>query len=354
MIDFLETRLQKRKDQGLLRALQQPCGLIDLTSNDYFGFAKESETGSQTGGATGSRLLTGNHPFYEKLEERIRKFHRAESCLIYNSGYSANLGLISALGTEEVTFFYDIEIHASLVDGMRLSKAKSLPFRHNDLDSLEKRLKRGSPPFFVLIESIYSLSGGSAPLQEIVSLCSRYGAGLIVDEAHATGIRGPKGEGLVFELGLEADVFARVHTFSKALGAHGACVLGNALLKEYLLNFSRPLIYTTTLPMAALARIESSYAKLPKEAKTHQEKLHRLTAYFRERTGAQNGQSPIQPLYIAGIEKVRSLSKRLKEKGLDVRAILPPTASRGKESLRVVLHSFNREAEIDLLVETLQ
>ncbi len=353
-MNFMDARLQKRKDQGLLRALQQPCGLVDLTSNDYFGFAKEDDSGSRTGGSTGSRLLTGHHPFYEKLEERIRKFHGAESCLIYNSGYSANLGLISALGMEEVTFIYDIEIHASMVDGMRLSRARCIPFRHNDLDFLEKRLKKGSPPFFVLVESIYSISGTCAPLQEMVSLCSEYGAGLIVDEAHATGIRGPKGEGLVYELGLESAVFARVHTFSKALGAHGACVLGNALLKEYLLNFSRPLIYTTALPTAALARIESSYVKLPKEAKSHQERLHRLTAYFRERTGVQNGQSPIQPLYIADIEKVGNLSKRLKEKGLDVRAIVPPTAPRGKESLRVVLHSFNREAEIDLLVEALQ
>jgi 8-amino-7-oxononanoate synthase len=353
MIDFLEARLQKRKDQGLLRTLQFGSGLIDLTSNDYFGFAK-SETSRWASGSSGSRLLTGHHPFYEKLEERIRKFHGAESCLIYNSGYTANLGLISALGTEEVTFLYDLEIHASMRDGMRLSRARSLPFRHNDLDSLEQRLKKGSPPFFVLVESIYSISGSSAPLQEMASLCSQYGAGLIVDEAHATGIRGPTGEGLVFELGLSSKVFARVHTFSKALGAHGGCVLGSRALKEYLLNFSRPLIYTTALPAHALELIESSYEKLQKEVKSHQEKIRILSVYFKERLGGQNRESPIQPLYIAGVEKVKGLSKKLKEKGLDVRAILAPTAPRGKESLRVVLHSFNQESEIDLLAKGLE
>ena len=348
---FLDIRLQKRRDQGLLRSLQSTVGLVDLTSNDYFGFAQGGNLvqGNARTGSTGSRLLTGNHPFYEELEDQIAKFHQAESCLIYNSGYIANLGLLSALGTETATFLYDFEIHASMVDGMRLSDAKKLPFRHNDLESLERRLKNAHLPIFILVESIYSISGEFAPLQEIAILCERFGANLIVDEAHGTGICGANGEGLVVELGLERSVFARVHTFSKALGAHGACVLGSKTLKEYLLNFSRPLIYTTALPMPALALIESSYEKLLKEAKIHQQLLKNLTAYFCQKTRLKETCSPIQPLYISGIEKLRSLSKRLKEKGLDIRAIVPPTAPRGKECLRIVLHSFNREEEIDQL-----
>ncbi len=349
---FLDTRLQKRRDQGLLRSLQSTVGLIDLTSNDYFGFAKSCDRMKESArtGSTGSRLLSGNHPFYEELEDRIARFHRADSCLIYNSGYTANLGLLSALGTKEVTFLYDLEIHASMIDGMRLSDAKSHPFRHNNLGSLERRLKDACLPVFVLVESIYSISGEFAPLQEIAALCERFGANLIVDEAHGTGICGSSGEGLVVELGLECSVFARVHTFSKALGAHGACVLGSKTLKEYLLNFSRPLIYTTSLPMPALALIESSYEKLLREAKIHQQRLKSLTAYFCKRAHLKETHSPIQPLYISGIEKLRSLSKRLKEKGLDIHAIVPPTAPRGKECLRVVLHSFNREEEIDQLI----
>jgi 8-amino-7-oxononanoate synthase len=353
MTAFLSARLQKRKDQGLLRSLQSPVGLVDLTSNDYFGFAKDGAKGSDCSGSTGSRLLTGNDPLYEKLERRIAEFHRAESCLIYNSGYTANLGLLSALGTGAVTFLYDLEIHASMIDGMRLSDAKHLPFRHNDLDSLERRLKNVSLPAFVLTESLYSMSGDVAPLAEIAALCAKYGAHLIVDEAHATGICGLNGEGLVAELGLESQIFARVHTFSKALGAHGACVLGSTTLKEYLLNFSRPLIYTTALPRTALASIESKYEKLKREAQIQQQRLKSLITYFCKKTGAQNIQSPIKPLYISGVEKLRFLSQRLKAKGLDVRAIATPTVPRGRECLRVVLHSFNREEEIDRLVEAL-
>ena len=233
-IAFLNTRLQKRKEQGWLRSLQSTVGLIDLTSHDYFGFAQQGHPIKENfyAGSNGSRLLSGNHFFYEELENKIAKILQAESCLIYNSGYTANLGLLSALGGDAATFLYDLEIHASMMDGMRLSDAKTRPFRHNDLESLERRLKNASLPVFVLVESIYSISGDIAPLEEITALCTKYGASLIVDEAHAMGICGNLGEGLVAELGLEAHVFARIHTFSKVLGAHGACILGSKTRKE--------------------------------------------------------------------------------------------------------------------------
>lgn len=347
----LNAALEKRRDQGLLRSLRATTGLIDLTSNDYFGFAQNCNWVKGNSGSTGSRLLTGNHSFYEQLEEWLARFHRAESSLIYNSGYTANLGLLSALGTKISTFLYDLEIHASMIDGMRLSEAKSFPFRHNDLNSLERRLKKAVAPVFVLVESIYSMSGNFAPLQDMVALCAQYEANLIVDEAHATGIFGVNGEGIVVELGLESEVFARVHTFSKALGAHGACVLGSKTLKEYLLNFSRPLIYTTALPDSALVSIESSYEKLLQKGKIQREQLLCLTSYFCEKAQIKRSRSPIQPLYISDMKKLRSLSQQLRGQGLDVRAIVPPTIPRGKECLRVVLHSFNRKEEIDQLLK---
>lgn len=305
-------------------------------------------------GATGSRLLTGNHPLYRELEEKISLFHLAESSLIYNTGYMANLGLLAALGTKEATFLYDVEVHASIYDGMRLSHAKCLPFRHNDLGFLEKRLKTAKQPVFVLIESIYSISGDIAPLCEIANLCTTWGASLIVDEAHATGVRGPQGEGLSVECGIEHQVFARVHTFSKALGVHGAAVVGSELLKAYLLNFSRPFIYTTALPPPALAMISCAYEKLQAQAKEHQHRLNELIHYFRANTNSpSSNDGPIQPIYISGVERLKSIARKLQEAGLDVRAIVPPTTARGKELLRVVLHSFNREEEIDLLLECL-
>lgn len=357
---FLEAQLQKRKQCGLLRTLSSSKGLVDLTSHDYFGFARSSDLLEKVHGkidrvgATGSRLLTGSHPFYEELEGKIAHFHRAESCLIYNTGYTANLGLIAAIGTVETTFIYDLEIHASVIDGMRLSRAKRVPFRHNDLNSLERKLKEASPPFFVLVESIYSVSGDLAPLKEMAVLCSLYGAALIVDEAHATGVCGPNGVGYVAELGLESLAFARIHTFSKALGSHGACILGSQTLKEYLINFSRPFIYTTALPVPSLFLIEAGYEKLQKEVQDHQQRLKTLIEYFQKRSGIRGSQSPIQPIYVSGVEKVRHLSRKLMDHGLDVRALVSPTARRGKECLRVVLHSFNQEGEIDQLVDVLR
>lgn len=264
----MKDRLQKIKEMGLFRSLSCAGNLIDLTSNDYFGFARSADMLEKAHqkidriGSTGSRLLTGNYPLFEELEKKIANFHHAEECLIYSTGYMANLGLLSALGKKGVSFIYDLAVHASFYDGMRLSNAKCVPFRHNEIASLEDRLKKAVPPVYVLTESIYSMSGTVAPLQSILELCRKYGAELIVDEAHATGVRGSNGEGLCVELGLQNFVFARIHTFSKALGTHGAAVLGSCLLKEYLINFSRPLIYSTALPPPALALIACAYEKL--------------------------------------------------------------------------------------------
>lgn len=343
--ELLQDRLKQRAAKGQLRALRAASG-VDLTSHDYFGFARTISQKSAQQGATGSRLLTGHSALYEELEERLAAFHSAESCLIYNSAYIANLGLLAALGMLSAAFLYDLEIHASMIDGMRLCNAKCVPFRHNDLASLEGRLQKAEPPCFVLVESHYSMSGDLAPLQEMAELCKRYKAGLIVDEAHATGLFGPKGEGRVLELTLQATVFARVHSFSHALGAHGGAVFGSHILKEYLINFSRPLIYTTALPPAALQTIANSYDRLALEAKSHQEKLRSLIGAFCGKEGA----SPIQPFYTS---QAREISRQLLLQGIDVRPVLPPTVAKGKECLRIVLHSFNTQSEIDRLLEVL-
>ncbi|MBS0653541.1 MAG: aminotransferase class I/II-fold pyridoxal phosphate-dependent enzyme, partial [Verrucomicrobia bacterium] len=269
---LLNAHLMKRKKMKLMRALSSSEGLVDFASTDYLGFARSLEPlESKMGqiGSTGSRLLTGNHPRFEELEEKIAQFHQAESCLLYNTGYTANLGLIAALGPIEPTFIYDLDIHVSMIDGIRLSKAKSFAFRHNDLNSLEWRLKGAKPPIFVIVESLYSVSGDLAPLKELVDLCLRYGAELIVDEAHATGVCGKMGRGCVAEWGLEEKIFARMHSFSKALGSHGGCILGSQLLKNYLINFSRPFIYTVAMPLSALSLIEAGYDKLFREAHVH-------------------------------------------------------------------------------------
>lgn len=342
-MNFLKSRLEERRASGLLRRLCQRTGGIDLTSNDYFGFAREEREERGCAGAGGSRLLSGNSVYYEELEKRLARFHRAESCLIYTSGYLANQGLLAAIGVESATFIYDLEIHASMIDGMRLSEAKCVPFRHNDLASLEKRLQRASLPVFILIESLYSISGDLAPLAEIARLSKQYGAELIVDEAHATGLFGAG-------LAVEIKTFARVCTFSQALGVQGACILGSSLLREYLINFSRPFIYTTAFAQTTLRQISRSYDKLEEDGEKPRQALFALIAYFCEKTGRGSSLSPIQPIFTA---HSLSLSQKLWERGIDVRSIRSPTVGRGKECLRVVLHSFNQPSEIDQLLECL-
>lgn len=354
--EFIQSALAHQEGLGLLRTLTPRSCKIDFASNDYFGFAKSLKSIMEKEvwvGATGSRLLTGNHLIHEELEEEVAQFHGAKSGLLYTSGYTANLGLIAALGKKEVTFLYDLEVHASMIDGMKLSKASKIAWRHNDLNSLERGLKKASFPCFVLVESLYSISGSLAPLQEIVMLCAQYGAELIVDEAHATGVYGPRGEGRVFELGLESQVFARIHTFSKALGTHGACVVGSKYLREYLINFSRAFIYTTALPPSSLFLVKVGYQKLLQEGKKRQERLYSLISYFQDQIGKQSAPGPIQPIYFPSPQKVKSLAHTLQTLGVDVRAITFPTTKRGRECLRIVLHAFNKEEEIDQVVRIL-
>lgn len=345
---MLKEMLDLRRNRGELRELVSKPMLVDFTSNDYFGFAKMEAAGLS--GSTGSRLLTGNHPFYSKLEEKIAQFHHAETCLIFPSGYSANLGLISALGVKDATFLYDMDVHASLIDGMRLSYARCLPFRHNDLHSLESRLKKVSGLVYVLIESVYSISGNLAPLQEMAELCKRYGAHLIVDEAHATG---PFGRGRVSEERIENDVFARIHTFSKALGCYGACIVCSHCTRDFLINYSRPFIYTTALPPAVLQAIDQAHEKLASDGDWHRNRLIALISHFRKKCLFLTLPSPIQALYYSDRLALQRDAFRLMQEGLDVRPILYPTTRKRKECLRVVLHSFNSEKEIDKLFEVL-
>ncbi len=245
--DFLIKKIEERKSAGSLRQLKLVRGMVDFCSNDYLGLAsllKVGNPGLQLG-STGSRLLAGNYPLIEEVEMEIAEFHQSEAGLIFNSGYDANVGLLSCVAQKNDTIIYDSLSHASIRDGVRLSFAQSWAFNHNDLVDLEKKLQLATGQLFVVTESVFSMDGDKAPLVEIVELCKTYKAALVVDEAHATGIIGDKGAGLVQAMGLQQHCLARVHTFGKALGCHGAIVLGSKILRTYLINFARSLIYTT-------------------------------------------------------------------------------------------------------------
>ncbi|MFL5763665.1 MAG: aminotransferase class I/II-fold pyridoxal phosphate-dependent enzyme [Bacteroidia bacterium] len=361
---FLELSLQKRKDQNALRRLITNDHLVDFCSNDYLGFARSKTLKRNTeaavrklrglNGSTGSRLLAGNSSYAEELEAALAKFHEAGAGLIYNSGYDANLGLFASLGQKGDTIIYDELIHASVHDGMRLSAASTYPFLHNNLEHLEDRLRIAQGITYVAVESIYSMDGDSAPLLKMADLCKKYNANLIVDEAHATGITANGGKGQVQELRLEKQVFARVHTFGKALGTHGAIVLGSPLLRDFLINFSRPFIYTTALPPKSLVAISESYRLLSKSRRDIG-KLHRKIGLFKKEVSEKarkfliESNSPIQCVVVSGNENAREMAAAIQKEGFDVRPILNPTVPKGKERLRICIHSYNTDSQLKKL-----
>lgn len=366
--EFIQSKLQQRAEKGILRMLSSKALQIDFSSNDYLGFARSSELKINSAaksaqitdyknGATGSRLLNGNHAFTEETEQAIANFHKAEAGLIFNSGYDANVGLISSLAQRGDTIISDELIHASLIDGARLSYANRYTFKHNDLNELEAKLKVSKGNVYVLIESVYSMDGDLAPITEISKLCKQYQANLIVDEAHALGIFGTHGSGIVQMLGLEQDIFARILTFGKALGCHGAIILGSKNLRSYLINFARSFVYTTAAPIHSIATIYSAYQMLIRMDYTKQigSKISLYKSLLKDTAiPTIESTSAIQTVLYNNANDAKIAAQKLQSKALDVRAILSPTVSEGKERLRICLHLFNSDQEIEILVNELK
>ena len=359
---FLISRLEKRKEDFLFRQLNLPSGGIDFSSNDYLGLARSAklsekihsfiQQGDFPNGATGSRLLSGNSLLFEETEKQIASFHKSEAALIFNSGYDANLGFFSCVPQKGDIIFYDELVHASIRDGVRLSHADSYSFPHNSIDGLKQKIntvlanKNEAGQIFISVESIYSMDGDSAPLKELADFCALQNYFLIVDEAHSNGICGDRGEGLVVSLGLENKCFARLYTFGKALGIHGAAILGSTELKDYLVNFCRPFIYTTALPPHSMASIKCAYEMLP-SLNEERKRVYQLSTLFSELMNLENKDiSPVRTIIIPGNDEVRNGAKKIQKKGFDIRPILSPTVAKGKERLRICLHAFNTEEEV--------
>jgi 8-amino-7-oxononanoate synthase len=355
---FIQNKLQERQAAGNYRQLRAESGLVDFCSNDYLGFARSvilkdainAELEAQApvlNGSTGSRLLAGNTLYAETLETEIAAAHGYTAGLIYNSGYDANLGLLSSLPQRGDTIITDELVHASIIDGARLSHANRYKFKHNDINSLEEQLKTAKGTVYVAIESVYSMDGDAAPLADICNIVQKYTAHLIVDEAHATGVFGL---GLVHQLNLQSQVFAQVVTFGKALGCHGAIVLGSELLRNYLINFSRSFIYTTAAPLHNLAAIKMAYQLLERSG-AERILLQQNIQYFKDNfhTPAFEliaSDSAIQCIPLKSNETAKALAALLQLNGYDVRPILSPTVALGSERLRICIHSFNTGQEI--------
>jgi len=367
--ELVAAKLAQRKEEGTFRSLKTVEGQVDFTSNDYLGLARSPELRrriseaekefSELGvGSTGSRLLTGNSKLAERVEDQVAAFHNAETALIFNSGYDANVGLYSSLGRVVKYIVYDELIHASVHDGMRLSRAELKPFKHNDVETLRSVLSELDGAAVIAVESVYSMDGDLAPLKELVAVCKEFDAALIVDEAHAVGLFG-EGRGRVSELGLEDEVYARLATFSKALGCHGAAVLCNDNLRQFLVNHARSLIFSTFMSNHSLLVVKSAYDMLS-VVDFSKLNISRLINLFNQSmkdvSGVQvvGGESPILGILVPGNAEVRAVAAAMQNDGFDVRPIVSPTVPKGTERIRICLHEFNTEAEVKGLIVSLQ
>lgn len=369
---ILQDKLTARTAADALRQLPAHSNRIDFSSNDYLGFSKSAvifdaahqrliDHGMIQNGATGSRLISGNYPLYEETERQIAKFHQASSALLFNSGYDANVGFFSAVPQRNDVILFDELSHASIRDGIRLSAAKSFKFAHNDLDELKSLIQKhreAATEIYIVTETVFSMDGDSPQLEQMVLLAEKYGCHLILDEAHAVGVFGDCGEGLAQPFSNR--IFARIMTFGKGLGCHGAAILGSEDLRKYLVNFARSFIYTTGLPPHSLATIAAAYQHLQRDAIARQTLRDNINFFNREklRLGLKPlfvyGKSAIQSAIIPGNEKVKSVATHLQQQGFDVKAILSPTVPEGQERLRICLHAYNTEAEMSSLLELLQ
>lgn len=370
----LQQKLENRKETNSLRKLDTQNNLIDFSSNDYLGFSQSEIIFNKThaylmghnithNGATGSRLLSGNHELFNTVETLLSDFHNSESALIFNSGYDANIGLFSCVPQRSDIILYDEYIHASIRDGIKLSNAKAYKFKHNNLENLTCHLERSrevsqETNIYLVTESVFSMDGDSPDLIKMSQLCKAYNAYFIVDEAHAVGVFGERGAGLVQHLKLEKDVFARIITFGKAIGTHGAAIIGSESLKHYLVNFSRSFIYTTALPPHTLANIHSAYHELV--LTNNKEQLHKNIAHFKSeiiKNELQNyfieSYSAIHCCIISGNDTVKRIAQKFQEQGFNIKPILSPTVPKEQERLRFCLHAFNSEEDISEVLKRL-
>lgn len=363
---WFSEKLGERKVKNIWRSLPAQNNRIDFTSNDYLGFAQSEklfhsiqqkiELLPKKNGSGGSRLLSGNSLYIEELENKLARIFKSHATLIFNSGYSANLAVLSSVPQKGDTILYDSLSHASLKDGARLSLATRHSFRHNDLTDLERKIKSSQGKKYIVVESIYSMDGDECPLKEIIKLAERYEAAIILDEAHSTGVKGSQGAGYCVEENLQDKVDIRIYTFGKAMGVHGACVAGSKALIGYLINFARPFIYTTALSQHQVASIDCSFEFLNSNVNLQHTLREKIALYLRAIGKLPNrtpSLSAIQTILCPGNHAAKQMSELLQNNGFDVRPILHPTVPEGKERLRICLHTFNSDDDINSLTNTL-
>ncbi len=365
--DRWNTTLDTLKAQGRFRSLRLPLG-IDFTSNDYLGYASSRSQITpipeleRLRSGMASRLLRGHHQIWDEVEATLAGWHNSPSILMMTSGYAANEGLISTIIEPGDWVASDELNHACIVDGLRMARARRFGFNHNDLNHLEEGLKGENAKrhegreLFIITESLFSMDGDRAPLKEMADLAEKYSAYLIVDEAHATGCFGNTGSGIVDELGLRARVLASVHTGGKALGVLGAYIACSTLMREFLVNRCRHLIFTTALPPIAgawwLQMLEQ--VKHDHEGRTRlQENLTFVRNFLREAQLPCPGDQFILPVILGEDPRAVAVATHLQKHGFDVRAIRPPSVPPGTARLRISIHADHTPEQLRGLCETL-
>ena len=376
--NFVEIELERLQKAGLYRKLRRVEGdqgptlmldgreVINLSSNNYLGLANHPALGEAAkaaidryGCGTGaSRLISGNMTLHEELESKIAEFKGTEAALVFNSGFQVNTGVISTLVGEGDAVFSDALNHASIIDGCRLSRAKVAVYGHLDMNHLEGELKQAAPARRKLIvsESLFSMDGDEAPLADIVELADRYGAMVMVDEAHATGVYEPNGAGLVAKLALGDRVLVQMGTLGKALGGFGAYVAGSKALRDLFINRCRSFIFTTSLPPAVMAMAIAAIDLVRKEPGRRQalaDNSERLRAGLRG-LGYLLGDSgrQILPLMVGDASRCMELSQRLLKRGVFAHGIRPPTVPPGTSRLRITLMATHTDEQIHQALET--
>ena len=356
------SRLLALENSGLKRSLLEPTGL-DLSSNDYLGFSRHprvrkrfAEAVERLGaGSTGSRLLRGHRTEFQNIELRFAHFKGTESALFFGSGWAANLGILSAFPTADDLILSDERNHASLIDGMRLSKASRVIFPHCDATGLEQLLQSQpcSGQRFVVTESLFSMDGDIAPLKSYAELQQRYGFLLIVDEAHAVGLYGASGSGLIEELGCSDQVWLSMNSAGKALGSSGAFICGPTWAIDYLIQAARPFVFSTAPPPAVAEAIDEALDLLEEDPQLRLNVLA-LAVQLRVRLGLQPEKSLILPIHIGENNTAVEAATRLQRTGYDVRAIRPPTVPIGTARLRISIHAGLSAQQLEVFAACLQ
>ncbi|MDD5477455.1 MAG: 8-amino-7-oxononanoate synthase [Candidatus Omnitrophica bacterium] len=375
----IEEFLKERQEQGLFRRLK-PASLrlggkiyfgnkeyVDLSSNDYLGLSGHPElkkavieaTGKFGSASCASRLLSGDSELFHELEDAVAKFKGKEAGLVFNSGYQANVGIISSLFTRGDCIFSDRLNHASIIDGILLSQARIFRFQHNDYGHLEALLKKERAKFknaLIITESIFSMDGDRAALKEPVGLKEKYNCRLMVDEAHATGVFGDNGSGVVEEEGLSAQVDLIMGTFSKALAGFGAYLATSKNIADYLVNTCRSFIYSTALPPAVIASNLTSL-KLVKDEPHRRKTLLSLAKMLREKLQEKGfspkGASQIIPLILGDNLRALEFAKKIQEQGYWVLAVRPPTVPVGQARLRLSLSYDHNTETLNKLIDVI-